>query len=103
MMVTRQQRLDDFDSVGEPPAGELMELLCEDHNGTYVLPFPVVGLTAYGAVLGPIIRLMPTSLGGEGNEIERREATGLHFIDAGKGGGAGVRLREYLRRRKPSI
>jgi hypothetical protein len=40
MMVTRQQRLDDFDSVGEPPAGELMELLCEDHNGTYVLPFP---------------------------------------------------------------
>jgi hypothetical protein len=39
-MVTRQQRLDDFDSVGEPPAEELMELLCEDHNGTYVLPFP---------------------------------------------------------------
>ena len=39
-MVTRQQRLDDFDSAGEPPAGELMELLCEDHNGTYVLPFP---------------------------------------------------------------
>jgi hypothetical protein len=37
---------------------------------------------------------MPTSLGGEGNEIERREATGLHFIDAGKGDGAGVRLRE---------
>jgi hypothetical protein len=35
-MVTRQQRLDDFDSTGEPPAGELMELLCEDHNGTYV-------------------------------------------------------------------
>jgi hypothetical protein len=39
-MATRQQRLDDFDSNGEPPAGELMELLCEDHNGTYVLPFP---------------------------------------------------------------
>ena len=39
-MVTRQQRIDDFDSAGEPPAGELMELLCEDHNGTYVLPFP---------------------------------------------------------------
>jgi hypothetical protein len=32
-MVTRQQRIDDFDSAGEPPAGELMELLCEDHNG----------------------------------------------------------------------
>jgi hypothetical protein len=40
VMATRQQRLDDFDSNGEPPAGELMELLCEDHNGTYVLPFP---------------------------------------------------------------
>ena len=39
-MVIRQQRLNDFDSAGEPPAGELMELLCEDHNGTYVLPFP---------------------------------------------------------------
>jgi hypothetical protein len=39
MMVTRQQRLDDFDSAGEPPADEPMELLCEDHNGTYVLPF----------------------------------------------------------------
>jgi hypothetical protein len=30
----------DFDSDGEPPAGELMELLCEDHNGIYMLPFP---------------------------------------------------------------
>jgi hypothetical protein len=35
-MVTRQQRIDSFDSDGDPPAGELMELLCEDHNGTYV-------------------------------------------------------------------
>jgi hypothetical protein len=39
-MVPRQQRINDFDSAGEPPAGEPMELLCEDHNGTYVLPFP---------------------------------------------------------------
>ena len=39
-MVTRQERLNDFDSDGQPPTGELMELLCEDHNGTYVLPFP---------------------------------------------------------------
>jgi hypothetical protein len=29
-MVTRQQRMNDFDSIGEPPARELMELLCED-------------------------------------------------------------------------
>jgi hypothetical protein len=39
-MVTRQQRLNEFNSDSQPPAGELMELLCEDHNGTYVLPFP---------------------------------------------------------------
>jgi hypothetical protein len=38
-MVSRQQRMDDFD-LGEPPAGEPIELLCEDHNGTYMLPFP---------------------------------------------------------------
>jgi hypothetical protein len=29
--------------------------------------FPVGGLMAYGAALGPIFRLMPMSLGGEGN------------------------------------
>jgi hypothetical protein len=39
-MATRQQRLDDFDGDGEPPAGEPIELLCEDHCGTYVVPFP---------------------------------------------------------------
>ena len=33
-MVTRQQRLDQFGSDGEPPSGEPVELLCEDHNGT---------------------------------------------------------------------
>jgi hypothetical protein len=39
-MATRHQRISDFDSEGEPPAGDLMELLCEDSDGTYVLPFP---------------------------------------------------------------
>lgn len=39
-MATRQQRLNDFDGVGEPPAGEPVELLCEDHCGTYAVPFP---------------------------------------------------------------
>ena len=39
-MATRQQRINNFNSDGEPPAGYWMELLCEDHNGTYVLPFP---------------------------------------------------------------
>ncbi len=39
-MATRQPRVGGFDSDGDPPTGYRMELLCEDHNGTYVLPFP---------------------------------------------------------------
>jgi hypothetical protein len=39
-MENRQQRLDDFAEEGEPPTGEPLELLCEDHVGTYVIPFP---------------------------------------------------------------
>ena len=39
-MANRQQRLDDFGEEGEPPTGEPIELLCEDHRGTYVIPFP---------------------------------------------------------------
>lgn len=39
-MATRQQRLNDFKQDGDPPAGEPIELLCEDHCGTYVVPFP---------------------------------------------------------------
>ena len=39
-MATRQQRLNDFGQDGDPPAGEPIELLCEDHIGTYVIPFP---------------------------------------------------------------
>lgn len=38
-MATRQQRLDAFIHDGEPPAHKPLELLCEDHVGTYVLPF----------------------------------------------------------------
>lgn len=38
-MVTRQQRLDEFNGIGEPPAGEPVELLCEDHCGSYLVPF----------------------------------------------------------------
>ena len=39
-MGTKQQGISDFDSDREPQAGYWMELLCEAHNGTYVLPFP---------------------------------------------------------------
>jgi hypothetical protein len=38
-MATRQERLDAFPSEHERPAGQPFELLCEDHIGTYVLPF----------------------------------------------------------------
>jgi hypothetical protein len=38
-MATRQRRIDDFTHEGEPPAEEPLEILCEDHVGTYVIPF----------------------------------------------------------------
>ncbi len=39
-VVTRDARLADFESVAVPPPETILELLCEDHNGTYLLPFP---------------------------------------------------------------
>jgi hypothetical protein len=36
-MATREYRIAEF-NTGAAPAGEV-ELLCEDHCGTYVLPF----------------------------------------------------------------
>jgi hypothetical protein len=38
-MATRQQRIDAFTNNGYPPADCALELLCEDHVGTYVIPF----------------------------------------------------------------
>ena len=38
-MATRQQRLEAFDHEGVPPVDQPLALLCEDHVGTYVLPF----------------------------------------------------------------
>jgi hypothetical protein len=67
-MATRQHRIADFDSDGDPPTGYRMELLCEDHNGTYVLPFPCLWVDARGAAPDLIIRSKPKSLAGEGNK-----------------------------------
>jgi hypothetical protein len=39
LMTTRQQRMDAFVHEGDPPAEQLLELLCEDHIGTYLIPF----------------------------------------------------------------
>jgi hypothetical protein len=38
-MATRERRLAEFDGAGEPPPGLPLEVLCEDHSGTYQLPF----------------------------------------------------------------
>jgi hypothetical protein len=37
-MATRDHCLAEFNQ-GPPPAGKPLWLLCEDHNGTYMLPF----------------------------------------------------------------
>jgi len=39
-MATRDHRIAEFISDQEPSEGTPVELLCEDHNGTYVLPYP---------------------------------------------------------------
>jgi hypothetical protein len=38
-LVTRQERIDDFVHDRAPSTNEPLQLLCEDHRGTYVLPF----------------------------------------------------------------
>jgi hypothetical protein len=38
-MATRQERIDAFTHERVPPADQPLELLCEDHVGTYVVPF----------------------------------------------------------------
>lgn len=37
-MATREQRIAEF-NTGEPTSDQPLEVLCEDHNGTYLLPF----------------------------------------------------------------
>jgi hypothetical protein len=37
-MATRERRMAEFKST-EPPANQPLQLLCEDHCGTYVIPF----------------------------------------------------------------
>jgi hypothetical protein len=38
-LATRAARLDEFITNAAPDADMLVELLCEDHVGTYLLPF----------------------------------------------------------------
>jgi hypothetical protein len=39
-MVTRTVRLKDFRTDGYPGSGLQVQVLAEDHVGTYILPFP---------------------------------------------------------------
>ncbi|MCB5175409.1 hypothetical protein [Microvirga lenta] len=39
-MATRSERLNEFVTDRDPPSGCFVELLCEDHVGTYLIPFP---------------------------------------------------------------
>jgi hypothetical protein len=38
-MATRERRLAEFNGSGEPAPDQSVEVLCEDHSGTYQLPF----------------------------------------------------------------
>ena len=38
-IAARMKRLDDYPGEGLPPPGTACELLCEDHVGTYALPY----------------------------------------------------------------
>jgi hypothetical protein len=39
-MVTAPNALQDFITDADPPFGSVVEVLCEDHVGTYRLPWP---------------------------------------------------------------
>jgi hypothetical protein len=39
-MATRERRLAEFNGQGDPLPDQAVQVLCEDHSGTYQLPFP---------------------------------------------------------------
>ena len=39
-MATRERRLAEFNGEGQPAPDQPVQVLCEDHSGTYQLPFP---------------------------------------------------------------
>jgi len=62
-MTTRQQRLDAFLHEGDPPIDQPVELLCEDHVGTYVIPFPCRWTSEYWQGVKTGERILATVLG----------------------------------------
>jgi hypothetical protein len=70
-MATRERRLAQFNE-GEPPPDLPVQVLCEDHSGTYQLPFPCrwvdgawrnheSGSTVEATVVGWRVRTHPDS------------------------------------------
>jgi hypothetical protein len=39
LMATREKRLAEFNGQGDPEPHQSVQVLCEDHSGTYQLPF----------------------------------------------------------------
>jgi hypothetical protein len=39
LMATRERRLAEFNGEGLPASDQPVQVLCEDHSGTYQLPF----------------------------------------------------------------
>lgn len=62
-MATRQERLDAFSHDGEPPPDRPLELLCEDHVGTYVVPFACRWTNAHWQSVESGERILATVLG----------------------------------------
>ena len=48
-MATRERRLAEFNGHGEPPPDQPVQVLCEDHSGTYQLPFACRWISGEGA------------------------------------------------------
>ena len=67
-MATREERRAEFTTDGSPPAGVPVQLLCEDHRGTYVLPFACIRTEAgwHNATTRDCIEV--TVLGWQANE-----------------------------------
>ena len=52
-MATRERRLAEFDGSGEPPPDQPVQVLCEDHSGTYQLPFACRFVDGEGGRVAP--------------------------------------------------
>jgi len=71
-MAARQERIDAFSHDGTPPPDEPLELLCEDHVGTYVIPFLCRWRNGAWYSLATDKRIVATVLGWRAPDENRR-------------------------------